>query len=86
MSICDNQDNFNKAFKAAVDNMDNEQCTTNTCKTSVTIVYIILLILYVYAIILAMRADQEHRVMHLSLAFILGPIYVLAYYLARFQY
>lgn len=83
--VCQNQTVFNSAVKDALKKIEDDQCNTNECKTSVVIMYIIILILYIYAIILAMQADKEHRIIHLSMALLLGPLYVLAYYLNTFS-
>lgn len=83
--VCQNQTVFNSAVKDALKKIEDDQCNTTGCKTSVVIMYIIILILYIYAIILAMQADKEHRIIHLSMALLLGPLYVLAYYLNTFS-
>ena len=39
-------------------------------------------IFFIWAIILAMKAPHSHRVVHLVLAIVFSPAYVLSYYLA----
>jgi hypothetical protein len=85
MSVCQDQQSFNTAFKKALDNAEKEECTTTRCKVTVTVMVILMLILYIWAIILSLRVqDKDHRIIHLVLALAFGPLYVLAYYGSMF--
>lgn len=75
MSVCSNQATFDDAFKHALENMDKEEST----KTSTIVVAIFLLILYIYAFILALKEPKEQRIIHLTLALVFGPAYVIAH-------
>ena len=86
MSVCQDQQTFNKAFKQAIDDYGKDECTTTQCKVTMTVFVIIMLLFYIWAVILAMRVrDPEHRLLHIIFALGTGPIYVLSYYASGSQ-
>ena len=79
-NVCSDQKTFNKAVKKALNHLDDEDKPKN--QTSRIFMVLITLSLYLWAVLLALKvSDPEHRVLHVSLALVLGPVYVLAYYL-----
>jgi len=50
------------------------------------IVSLIMISFYIWALILALKvSDKEHRVLHVTLALLTGPLYVLSYYLGMMK-
>ena len=80
-NVCNNQKTFNKAVRNAFHHLDDDDNTQQNQAAKV-IVTIIMLVFYLWALLLAMRiSDPQHRVLHIVLALLTGPLYVLAYYL-----
>ncbi len=79
-SVCDNQDDFNKAFRKAI-KYNNKQ----NWKDGKPWAYVYLglwLVFFIWAILLAMQVqDPRGRVIHLVFAIVASPVYVLAFYL-----
>ena len=82
-NVCVNQDTFNnsvyKALKFSEEKMkkrDNKKCPY---VTTYGITHIIFLI---WAVILASRASPTNRLIHMMVAIVLSPLYVIAYYLS----
>jgi len=87
MSVCNNQEEFEKAvYKAskyvkAQEQEENKQKMTNTM-SSYLVVHTIFMI---WGILLAFKSvPPEFRVLHITAAVIASPAYVLAYYLNMF--
>jgi hypothetical protein len=80
MSICQSQDKFNKAVDVALDTYQDKRMKSG----KMSAVMIILMIVFtVWALILASRVKaQAPRVIHMLVALLLSPLYVLSYYLA----
>lgn len=73
-SVCDNQADFNVAFKKGLDYSlrDNR---------SMTITVIFYLISMVFALMLAARVQPgPNRTLHMTLAMLAPPLYIIAYY------
>ena len=80
MSICQNQDNFNKAIYDAL--KYNRETESKKMVTPLTIYMFIHLFFLVWGLILAFSSQPPvNRVSHITLAIISGPIYVLSHYL-----
>lgn len=82
-NVCKDQNTYNKALRNALKNYDKKEneCTTDICRTKMTIFSIITLIFYIWALLLASKVkDKEHRIIHMLLALITGPLYVISYY------
>jgi bacteriorhodopsin len=79
MSVCSNQDEYNKAYRNALKYNDKENM-----KQSSPWIYIyvaLYLIFFVWGIILAMQVPAgPGRTLNIAFAMFLGPIYVLSYY------
>jgi hypothetical protein len=81
MSVCSDQKTFNKAVKKALNNLDDDDEQPKN-QTSRMFMVLITLALYLWAVLLALKvSDPEHRILHVTLALLLGPLYVLSYYL-----
>ena len=79
MSLCDNQTNFNDAYYKASENYINKKERQYNSLVLYPIVHFVFL---VWGVILALKsAPPENRVIHLTLALLVSPLYVLAYYL-----
>lgn len=80
-NVCVDQKTFNKAVKKAIDHLDDDD-DKDTNQTARMIMTLIMLTFYFWALLLALKvSDSQHRVLHIILALLTGPIYVLAYYL-----
>ena len=82
MSLCDNQDDFNDAFYKALKHSrkkDNKRMASG-----VGIYMLIHLMFLFWAIILALKQPKDQQIVHLTLAMVFSPVYVLAYYLNAF--
>lgn len=77
-NVCDNQTDFNDAFHQAV--KYNDKQSVKDMKGWVWLYIAIFLVFFVWAIILAMKAPKDQRTVHLVLALVFSPAYVLAYY------
>lgn len=78
-NVCENQDRFNDAYRSALQNDQEKRIEEN--KNWMNIYAVLWLISLVWAIFLALKADEEHRVLHLVHALVFSPLYVLAYYI-----
>jgi len=79
--VCQNQDDFNKALREAIKyNFEqNNKLTVNT-----TIFLMIYLVFFVWAIMLALCVQKgPYRTMHLAIAMVFSPFYVVAHYLGK---
>lgn len=78
--VCDNQDDFNHAFRKAIKN--NNQENMEKARPWLYVYMVLWMIFLIWALLLAMKvpAGQE-RVLHVFFALVASPAYVLAYYL-----
>jgi len=79
MSLCDNQNDFNNAFYKALKHSrkkDNKKMASGA-----TIYMLIHLIFLFWGIMLALKQPKDQQIVHLTLAMVFSPVYVLAYYL-----
>ena len=83
MSLCDNQDKFNDAFYTALNNSKKKDL--KKMSTGVGVYMVIHLIFLFWGIMLAVKQPSDQRVVHLVLAIIFSPAYVLAYYVNEFK-
>jgi len=82
MSLCDNQDNFNDAFYKAL--KDSRKRDNKKMASGVGIYMLIHLIFLFWGIMLALKQPKDQQIVHLTLAMVFSPAYVLAYYLDAF--
>lgn len=84
MNVCENQDKFNVAIQKAI-NKNNEDALNSMGPW--LYVYVLLgLIFFVWAIMLAMKVPQgSQRVLHLVLAILVSPVYVISHYLGEMK-
>ena len=80
--VCETQESFNKAVKTAVNHLDDDGNKNQAAKIIITL---IMLTFYFWALLLAMKADEKHRVLHVLFALCTGPLYVLSYYLGMMK-
>jgi hypothetical protein len=79
-SVCDNQADFNVAFRKALE--ANAKHQVKKLGNWIYLYVAIWAIFFVWAIILAMKMGQgPMRVLHLVLAILFSPVYVVSYYL-----
>lgn len=82
MSLCDNQDDFNDAFYKA---LKQSRKKDNKKMASGVGVYMLMHLMFLFwAIILALKQPKDQQIVHLTLAMVFSPVYVLAYYLNAF--
>jgi hypothetical protein len=80
-NVCNDQKTFNKAVRKAINHLDDDEDKPKN-NTARMIMVLITLTMYLWAVLLALKvSDKEHRVLHITLALLLGPLYVLSYYL-----
>ena len=83
--VCQNQDEFNNAFYNAVKyarDKDEKKVSKSGTYIALTVVYVVLYLSFlIWAIVLAMKQDPSVRTVHLVLAIVFAPAYVIAYYL-----
>ena len=85
-SVCDNQQNFNKAYSKAVDHYLNKSTKLTTGQRVVMSLLLILQIAFIiWGIILALKMPPANRPVNVTLAILTGPIYVIAYYLSNIK-
>ena len=78
--VCENQDDFNRAFRKAIKYNNKENM--KKARPWIYVYLVLWLIFMVWGILLAMKiAPGPERVEHLLFALVFGPAYVLAYYL-----
>jgi uncharacterized membrane-anchored protein len=79
-NVCLTQSRFSNAFyKALVDSRKND---SKMMSYTVSVYFFIHLMFLVFGIMLAFRSQPKaNRVVHITLAIVFGPAYVLAYYL-----
>ena len=82
--VCADQKTFNKAVNNAIEHLGEDDKPKN--RVAQMIMALIMLSLYLWALLLAMRVqDKEHRVLHVTLALLTGPLYILSYYASFIQ-
>ncbi len=81
-SVCDNQNEFNDAFRQAV--KYNRKEVQKNLKPLNAVYAVLYLIFLFWAVSLALKVPHgQRRVMHVMFALIFPPAYVLAHYLAE---
>lgn len=84
LNVCANQDNFNVAMDKAI--KQNNKDAMKKAEPWVYVYAILWLIFLIWGILLAMQVqDQSTRVVHLVLAIVAGPAYVLGYYINQLR-
>ena len=85
MALCSDQKTFNKAVRKAIEHIDDDD-ESNGFGVKL-IASLLLLTFYLWALLLALKvSDKEHRVLHITLALLTGPLYVLSYYLGMMKH
>ena len=82
MSLCDDQDTFNHAFYKALEHARKKD--DKKVAGAVYVYMIIHMVFLIWGIMLAFQQSREQRVVHITLAVVFAPAYVLAYYLNMF--
>lgn len=77
MSVCDSQDDFNHAFQKAVKYVNKKN---QPSKMAQLVILGLVLVLVVWAIMLAMKSGGDQK-LHLILAMVFSPFYIISYYL-----
>ena len=80
MSLCNDQETFNNAFRTAIKEYNKHE--SKKLSGVLTVYMIIHLFFIILGVMLAVKSvPKENRVIHITLAIIFGPAYCLAYYL-----
>lgn len=86
-SPCTNQNQFNDAFKTALDNYKSDEMKkydSQYFRTTCFIFSLTYLIFMIWAVILALKISKpDQRILHVTLALISGPAYVFGYYISK---
>lgn len=82
-NVCSDQKTFNKAIRKAIDHIDDEEEEYKKKNPVATVILsLVMFIFYLWALLLAVKiTDKEQRIVHIVLAFLTGPVYVMAYYI-----
>lgn len=79
--VCDNQSDFNEAFRKAIKENNKKNMKEN--RPWMIVYMVIWLIFLIWGVMLAMQVPQgPDRVSHLVFAIVFPPVYVLSYYLS----
>lgn len=82
-TVCNNQDSFNTAFYKALKYSNKKE--TKKLGTVLIIYVIIHMIFVVWGVLLAFKSQPpENRVVHITLALVFAPAYVLSYYINEY--
>jgi hypothetical protein len=80
MPVCNNQADFNQALRQALQYNADENI--REIPTSSMYIYVIVyMIFFIWALMLAVKVNSPDRALHIALAIVFSPVYVLAYYL-----
>lgn len=80
MSVCNNQDAFNQAFRSALKYNNKENM--KKARPWMYVYLVLWLLFFVWGVMLAIQVPSgPERVEHLVFAIVFGPVYVLAYYI-----
>jgi hypothetical protein len=83
-NLCSSGKSFNVAVKKAVDEIDKK--AVEKIKPWAYVYAVIWMIFFVWALLLAMSLPKgPGRVVHLTLAMVFSPLYVLAYYFGALE-
>jgi len=83
-NVCDSQDDFNVAFKKAL--KQNNKDAMKKAQPWIYVYTTIWMIFFVWALVLAMQISPgPNRLLHLVLAMVFSPVYVISYYLGILQ-
>lgn len=79
-NVCDNQGDFNMAFRKAIEHNDKENM--KKAKPWMYVYAVLWAVFLIWGIFLAMQVTPGHeRIEHLVFAILFSPVYVLSYYL-----
>ena len=86
-TLCKDQDSFNKALDNYTDAKDKEiSDKLEKNRGSMWAAAILMLLLLVWAVTLAVKVkDGEHRILHIALALLVSPIYIISYFLSKME-
>ena len=80
LNLCDSQHNFNHAFYKALKHARNKD--SKIIAGPLAVYLVIHTIFLVWGTVLAFKSQPpQNRVVHITLAIVFGPAYVLSYYL-----
>jgi len=78
MSVCQNQDTFNKSFHEAIKYVEKKN---EPRKWVQVVVFLLLVVLITWALLLSMKVSPSQRTLHIVLALVFSPVYIIAHYL-----
>lgn len=82
-NVCTDQQSFNTAFSKALKNYNSTELKKD--RKGLTIFAIIYLALFIWAVVLALSiktTSQSEKIIHIVLACIAPPIYIVGYYIS----
>jgi hypothetical protein len=82
-NVCEDQKTMNKAVRKAVNKVIKENRPSTFSRMLSMIIYIILIM---WAFILALKVPENMRQLHVVLALVFAPFYILSYYLNSPKY
>jgi 4-hydroxybenzoate polyprenyltransferase len=81
MSVCQNQDSFNKAMRNAI---KYERKKEMSSRVSLIIAMTISVLLIIWAMCLVFSLNiQNSKIIHYVLAILFSPIYIISYYIRK---
>ena len=83
MSVCQNQQTFNDAVYEAVKDYDRKEEKKMRMSGALTFYFILHFIFLFLGVMYALEsAPKDHRVLHLTMAIVFSPAYVVAHWLS----
>lgn len=81
-NVCENQDKFNVAVRKAI--VKNNEDAVESSKGWLFLYLLLAIVFLVWAISLAMKMPKgADKIVHLVIAMVASPVYVLAYYVGE---
>jgi hypothetical protein len=81
-NVCNNQDDYNTALRKAIDY--NDKKNYKEARPWIKIYIILWAITFTWAVLIALKVkDPEHRVLHVAIASVFSPAYLIAHYLVQ---
>lgn len=80
MSLCNDQDTYNQAWYTALKNTRKKE--EKKWSKTLLVYSIIHLVFLIWGILIALKTPKKYRSLHVTLAIVFAPAYVLAHYLS----
>jgi hypothetical protein len=78
MSVCANQDSFNKSLRSGLKYVEKENQPNKTSKIVGSLIYCAIIL---WALLLASKIQVQDKIIHIVLALLFAPVYIISYYI-----